>query len=299
MKKDFLTLQDFNKEEIVSFLDRTQELKHMRKEGIAHYPLKGKTLGMIFNKPSTRTRISFEVGMFDLGGHSLFLSSDQLQLKRGESLQDSARVLSRYLDGILIRTFDHDDVEELARHATVPVINGLTDLNHPVQVLSDLFTIREKRGHLDNLKVAYVGDGNNLTYSWIIAASILDFQLAVSSPPDFQTVRPRGINNTHLLEFIEDPLEGVRGADVIYTDVWVSMGQEESDQKIMSLQKYQINKQLVEAAKEDALVMHCLPAHRGEEITSEILDGTQSVVFDQAENRLHTQKSILEKLLSD
>lgn len=298
MKKDFIALSDFSREEILEFVERAVQLKDLRKKGIVHQPLKGKILGMIFNKPSTRTRISFEVGMIDLGGHPMFLTGDQLQLKRGESLKDSARVLSRYLDGIMIRTFDHEEVVELARHATIPVINGLTDLNHPVQVLSDVLTIQEKLGRIEGVKIAYIGDGNNVTYSLMSAASILGLRLAVACPPDCRPRTPPGLRKGSA-EILDDPLAAVKDADVIYTDVWVSMGQEaQTKQKVEKLRNYQINRKLVEAAKSSVLVMHCLPAHREEEITSEVLDGPHSIVFDQAENRLHAQKAILEKLLS-
>ena len=299
MKKDFLALNDFSKEELLAFVDRAVELKALRKKGVVHQPLKGKTLGMIFNKPSTRTRISFEVGMVDLGGHPIFLTGEQLQLNRGETLADSARVLSRYLDGILIRTFDFEEATELARHASIPVINGLTDLNHPVQVLSDILTIKEKFGHVEGIKVAFVGDGNNVAYSWIAAASILGIHLTVASPSDYQPRKPKKMGKAGKIEMMEDPVKAVKDADIIYTDVWVSMGQEkETRKKIKKLKPYQINNKLVKAAKKNVLVMHCLPAHREEEITSEVLDGKHCIVLDQAENRLHLQKAILEKLIS-
>jgi ornithine carbamoyltransferase len=253
---------------------------------------------MIFNKNSTRTRISFEVGMYELGGHSLFLTPDQMQLGRGETIADSARVLSRYLDGILIRTFDFKEVEELAKHASIPVINGLTDLNHPIQILSDLFTIHEKLGHLDEIKIAYVGDGNNVAYSWITAATMFDLKLSVGCPDSCKPELPKGVTIPDSVEITEDPIVAVRDANVIYTDVWVSMGQEEVPEKISLLKPYQINQSLVDAAKKDVLVMHCLPAHREMEITSEVLEGKHSIVFDQAENRLHLQKALLKTLLS-
>jgi ornithine carbamoyltransferase len=298
MKKDFLALTDFSREELLAFVDRAVELKDMRKKGIVHQPLKGKTLGMIFKKPSTRTRISFEVGMIDLGGHPLFLASEQLQLKRGETHADSARVLSRYLDGIMIRTFDFNEVLEIARHASIPVINGLTDLNHPAQVLSDILTVKEKLGRIKGVKVAYVGDGNNVTHSWIAAASILDMHLAVASPVDCRPKKPKNMGKLGKIEIMEDPFKAVKNADIIYTDVWVSMGKEkQAKAKLKKLKKYQINQYLVDASKKDVLVMHCLPAHRDEEITSEVLDGKHSIVYDQAENRLHLQKAILEKLM--
>ena len=298
MKKDFLKLTDLTKVEVLELLKKAAELKKFKAEGTTHQPLKGKSLGMIFNKNSTRTRISFEVGMYELGGHSLFLTPDQMQLGRGETIADSARVLSRYLDGILIRTFDFKEVEELAKHASIPVINGLTDLNHPIQILSDLFTIHEKLGHLDEIKIAYVGDGNNVAYSWITAAAMLDLKLSVGCPSSYTPKLPKGVTIPDSVEITEDPIAAVRDADVIYTDVWISMGQEEAPEKISLLKPYQINQPLVDAAKKDVLVMHCLPAHREMEITSEVLEGKHSIVFDQAENRLHLQKALLKTLLS-
>ena len=298
MNKDFLKLSDLNKDEVLGLIKETTELKQLKANGTAHRPLEGKTLGMIFNKNSTRTRISFEVGMFELGGHSLFLTPDQMQLGRGETIADSARVLSRYLDGILIRTFDFKEVEELAKHSSIPVINGLTDLNHPIQVLSDLFTIHEKLGHLDEIKIAYVGDGNNVAYSWITAAAMFDLRLSVACPASCKPELPKEISIPDSIEITEDPFFAVKDADVIYTDVWISMGQEEADEKVSLLKPYQINQSLVDAAKKNTLVMHCLPAHREMEITTKVLEGKNSIVFDQAENRLHLQKALLKTLLS-
>ncbi len=298
MNKDFLKLSDLNKDEVLCLLKEAEELKQLKASGVAHRPLEGKTLGMIFNKNSTRTRISFEVGMFELGGHSLFLTPDQMQLGRGETIADSARVLSRYLDGILIRTFNFKEIEELAKHASIPVINGLTDLNHPIQILSDLFTIHEKLGHLDGIKIAYVGDGNNVAYSWINAAVMFDLRLSVGCPASCRPELPKEISIPDCIEITEDPIAAVKDADVIYTDVWISMGQEEVDEKVTLLKPYQINQSLVNAAKKDTLVMHCLPAHREMEITTEVLEGKNSIVFDQAENRLHLQKALLKTLLS-
>ena len=298
MKKNFLKLSDLTKNEVLGLLKQAAELKQFKAEGTTHQPLKGKSLGMIFNKNSTRTRISFEVGMYELGGHSLFLTPDQMQLGRGETIADSARVLSRYLDGILIRTFDFKEVEELAKHASIPVINGLTDLNHPIQILSDLFTIHEKLGHLDEIKIAYVGDGNNVAYSWITAAAMFDLKLSVGCPSSYTPKLPKEVTIPDSIEITEDPIAAVRDADVVYTDVWISMGQEEAPEKISLLKPYQINQPLVDAAKKDVLVMHCLPAHREMEITSEVLEGKHSIVFDQAENRLHLQKALLKTLLS-
>ena len=298
MNKDFLKLSDLNKNEVLCLLKEAEELKQLKASGVAHRPLEGKTLGMIFNKNSTRTRISFEVGMFELGGHSLFLTPDQMQLGRGETIADSARVLSRYLDGILIRTFNFKEIEELAKHSSIPVINGLTDLNHPIQILSDLFTIHEKLGHLDGIKIAYVGDGNNVAYSWINAAVMFDLRLSIGCPASCRPELPKEISIPDCIEITDDPIAAVKDADVIYTDVWISMGQEEVDEKVALLKPYQINQSLVNAAKKDTLVMHCLPAHREMEITTEVLEGKNSIVFDQAENRLHLQKALLKTLLS-
>ncbi|GJL77700.1 MAG: ornithine carbamoyltransferase [Nitrospinaceae bacterium] len=299
MKKDLLSINDFSQEEILGLLEKSAQLKKMRVDHVPHEPLKGKSLGMIFSKHSTRTRISFEVGMFELGGQALFLTTDQLQITRGETVEDSAKVLSRYLDGIVIRTYDHEEVVNLAKHATIPVINGLTDLNHPVQILSDLFTIYEKLGKVKKVKVAYVGDGNNVVHSWMVGASVMDMHLTVACPKNFQPQRPSSLGPLGKIEILEDPLEAVQNADVIYTDVWVSMGQEkESEEKIKQLKRYQINQNLVNAANDGVLVMHCLPAHREMEISSEVMDGKNSIVFDQAENRLHMEKAILEALLT-
>ena len=298
MKKDLLSISDFSQQEILDLLEKSADLKDKRQKGIEHLPLKGQTLGMIFNKHSTRTRISFEVGMFQLGGHALFLTGDQLQLNRGETIKDSAQVLSRYLNAILIRTYDHEEVVALAEHATIPVINGLTDLNHPVQILADIFTIKEKLGRIEGVKVAYVGDGNNVVYSWMLGASLMGMHLAIACPNSYRPESIPALSGTGKVEILEDPFEAVKNADVIYTDVWISMGQEEdTENKKKLLLPYQINQKLVDAAKKDVLVMHCLPAHRGMEIKSEVLDGKHSIVFDQAESRLHVQKAILETLL--
>ncbi len=298
MKKDLLSISDFSQEEILDLFEKSTDLKQKRQKGIQHRPLTGKTLGMIFNKHSTRTRISFEVGMFELGGHALFLSGDQLQLNRGETFRDSAQVLSRYLSGILIRTYDHKEVIALAEHATIPVINGLTDLNHPVQILADIFTIKEKLGGIEGVKVAYVGDGNNVAYSWMMGAALMGMHLVIACPKSLRPQPMPPLNGNGKVEIIEDPFEAVQNADVIYTDVWISMGDEDAETKKQLLLAYQINQKLVDAAKKDVQVMHCLPAHREMEITTEVLDGKHSIVFDQAENRLHVQKAILEKLMS-
>ncbi|MZH04482.1 MAG: ornithine carbamoyltransferase [Nitrospinae bacterium] len=298
MKKDLLTINDFSREEILELFEKSGNLKEKREKGIEHLSLKGKSLGMIFNKHSTRTRISFEVGMYELGGQALFLTGDQLQLNRGETLKDSAQVLSRYLNGILIRTHDHQEVADLAEHATIPVINGLTDLNHPVQILADIFTIKEKLGKIENVKIAYVGDANNVAYSWMTGASLMGMDLKIACPSEFKPASLPPLNGNGKVEITEDPYQAVKDADIIYTDVWISMGDKgDLDKKEKLLTPYQINRKLLDATGKSSLVMHCLPAHRGMEITSEVLDGKSSIVFDQAENRLHVQKAILETLL--
>ena len=299
MKKDLLSINDFSQEEILALFDKSADLKAKRKTGKEHLPLKGKSLGMIFNKNSTRTRISFEVGMYELGGQAIFLTGDQLQLNRGETLKDSAQVLSRYLNGILIRTHKHQEIVDLAENATIPVINGLTDLNHPVQILSDIFTIKEKLGKVEDIKIAYVGDVNNVAYSWMTGASLMEMNLCIACPPEFKPTSLPPLHGNGKVEIVEDPLMAVEGADIIYTDVWISMGDSgDLKKKEKILTPYQINQKLLDATGKSSLVMHCLPAHRGMEITSEILDGKDSIVFDQAENRLHVQKAILETLLS-
>jgi len=302
MKKDLLSEYDLERADFESIFEGAHRLKRLLREGKEHHLLKGKTLGMIFDKSSTRTRISFEVGMFQLGGLSLFLSNRDTQLGRGEIIADSARTMSRYLNGIMIRTFSQESVEEFARHATIPVINGLTDLLHPCQLLSDLFTIIEKRGTYEGLKVAYVGDGNNMANSWINAAAKLPFHLDLACPDGYDpdaAILKRGIAEASAgVVLHRDPAEAVRDADVVYTDVWVSMGQEaEREEKMKRFQGYQVNQALIDRAKKDVLVMHCLPAHRGEEITAEVIDGPRSVIIDEAENRLHVQKAIMEILM--
>jgi len=302
MKKDLLSEYDLERADFESIFEGAHRLKRLLREGTEHHLLKGKTLGMIFDKSSTRTRISFEVGMFQLGGISLFLSNRDTQLGRGELIADSARIMSRYLNGIMIRTFSQESVEEFARHATIPVINGLTDLLHPCQLLSDLFTIIEKRGAYEGLKVAYVGDGNNMANSWINAAARLPFHLDLACPDGYDpdaAILKRGIAEAPAgVVLHRDPVEAVRDADVVYTDVWVSMGQEaEREEKMKRFQGYQVNRALIDRAKKDVLVMHCLPAHRGEEITAEVIDGPRSVIVDEAENRLHVQKAVMEILM--
>jgi ornithine carbamoyltransferase len=302
MKKDLLSVYDLQVLDFELIFEKAKKLKKMLRDGHTYEPLKGKTLGMIFDKPSTRTRISFEVGMYQLGGMALFLSSRDTQSARGESIADTAKIMSRYLDGIMIRTYSQSSVEEFAGYATIPVINGLTDLLHPCQILSDLFTIIEKKGTYENLKIAYVGDGNNIANSWINAAARLPFHLALACPEGYEPdtgILERGRREAEKgITLCHNPFEAVRETDVIYTDVWTSMGQEaEREERARVLKAYQINKELLRGARRDVIVMHCLPAHRGEEIAAEVIDGPYSVVFDQAENRLHVQKAILEILL--
>jgi ornithine carbamoyltransferase len=305
MKKDLLAISDLTPKDIETLLKRSAALKKMRRQGKPHATLKGKTLGMIFEKSSTRTRVSFEVGMFQLGGQALFLSSNDLQIGRGEPLADTARTLSRYLDGIMIRTFAHSIVEELACAASIPVINGLTDLHHPCQALADLLTIKEKKGRLKGLKLAYVGDGNNVANSLIEACVKVGMHISIACPhgyePDTGVMRSAKYEATKTgseLRIMNDPVKAVKDADAVYTDVWASMGQEaEQAVRVRAFKGYQLNAKLIKAADPKAIIMHCLPAHRGEEIAADVIDGPQSVVFDEAENRLHTQKAVLEMLL--
>ncbi len=302
MKKDLLNIYDLEQADFNKIWKKAEKLKRALKNGKPHPSLKGKTLGMIFDKSSTRTRISFEVGMYQLGGIALFLTSRDTQIGRGETISDSAQMMSRYLDGIMIRTFSQKSVEDFARYASIPVINGLTDLLHPCQILSDLFTIKEKKGSYNKLKIAYIGDGNNIANSWIEAAARLPIKLSLACPegydPDRQIMAKGNQEAKEGITLYRDPREAVKNADVLYTDVWVSMGQESEDKERKKIFKsFQINKKLLKESKKDAIVMHCLPAHRGEEISSEVIEGSQSVVIDQAENRLHVQKAILEILL--
>lgn len=306
LTKDLLDVAAVSRAEVESLLTLAADLKEKQCRGIAHPLLEGKTLGLLFQKPSTRTRVSFEAGMNQLGGHALVLPMADIQLSRGESVADTARVLSRYLDGIVIRTYDHATVEEWAREATMPVINGLTDLSHPCQALSDLLTMQEKKGRLKGIKIAYVGDGNNVANSLIEAAAKMGMTIALGCPSGYQpdqhvvdVARLEAARTGAVIEVGHDPHVAVKEADVIYADVWISMGRErEQARRLKVLAPYQVNSRLVGRAKPDAIVMHCLPAHRGEEITAEVLDGPQSVIIDQAENRLHMQKAILTKLLA-
>lgn len=299
--KDLLALYSLTKEEIMDILTCAAGLKVKLKRGVSHPVLIGKTLAMIFTKSSTRTRVSFEVAMYQLGGYPLFLSGQELQLGRGETIADTAQVLSRYVDGIMIRTFAHSDVEELAKHADIPIINGLTDLNHPCQILADFQTIIEHKGSLEGLKLAYVGDGNNVSHSLLNGCAKVGMHISVACPkgyePDENIVKiartDAKLSGSNVL-ITNDPFEAVKDADIVYTDVWASMGQEEEHaERLKIFQPYQVNSELVRAAKPDYLFLHCLPAHRGEEVTAEVIDGPNSVVFDEAENRLHAQKAVL------
>lgn len=297
MKKDLLSLFDLTPQQIESLLKRAIQLKKERLRHRLRTTLKGRTLAMIFEKSSTRTRLSFEIAMWELGGFAVYLESGTTQLGRGESYTDTARVLSRYAHGILIRTYGHSIAEELARSASIPVINGLTDLHHPCQVLADLMTIRECKKKVQ--KIAYVGDGNNMANSWIQAALLLKIPLSVATPkgygPAVEILKiPPG---DRLIQITEDPQEAVRGADVVNTDTWFSMGQEVEEKKRIAFKPFQVNQQLLKLAKPDAIVLHCLPAHRGEEITDEVMEGRQSRIWEEAGNRLPIQKAILEMLL--
>ena len=298
--KHLLKMLDLSTEDITEILNLADQLKYEQKHGIEHRHLAGKTLGMIFEKASTRTRVSFEVGMYQLGGLPIFLSASDMQIGRGEPVEDTARVLSRYLDGIMIRTYKQSEVDALAQNGTIPIINGLTDFAHPCQVLADLMTIREHKGSLDGLKMCFIGDGNNMMNSLIVGCLKMKMEVAVACPNDYKP-------NAMVLDFAvqhpafsitNDPKEAARGADVVITDVWASMGQEEEAQKRReAFQGFQVNDEIMSVAKPDAMVQHCLPAHRGEEITAEILEKHSTEIFDEAENRLHAQKAVLVKLL--
>jgi len=303
--KSLISINDLTLEEIWQIFDLSASLKLKRMTGEPHKLLEGKKLGMIFSKPSTRTRVSFEVGIFELGGIGMYFGPGDLQLKRSESVSDTAKVLSRYLDGIMIRTFDHQDVVDLAKYGSIPVINGLTDLLHPCQVLAELFTIYEKRRKLKGLKLAYIGDGNNMAHSLLNGCSKTGVDIAIASPSGYKPVEEI-VNNAmknakymgSKVEILDNPDDAVKDADIIYTDVWASMGQEaEAADRKVKFKNYQVNNELVKAAKDDYLFMHCLPAHRGDEVTNEIIDSPNSIVFDEAENRLHVQKAIMALLM--
>lgn len=299
--KHLLKMLDLSKEEILDILNLADQLKYENKNGIEHHILKGKTLGMIFQKSSTRTRVSFETGMYQLGGQALFLSNRDLQIGRGEPVQDTARVLSRYLDGIMIRTFEQKEVEDLAKYGSIPVINGLTDFCHPCQVLADLMTIREFKGRFEGLKMCYIGDGNNMANSLIVGGLKVGMEVSIACPKDYQPA-------AEVLEFAKGygdkfsmtdvPLEAAKDADVLFTDVWTSMGEEaETEKRKIAFKGYQINDDIMAVAKADAVVQHCLPAHREEEITEKVFEAHANEIFEEAENRLHAQKAVMVKVM--
>ena len=294
--KHLLKLMDLSHKEILEILNLADQLKYEKKYGIEHHYLKGKTLGMIFQKSSTRTRVSFEVGMYDLGGSALFLSSRDLQIGRGEPIEDTARVLSRYLDGIMIRTYDQEEVEKLAEYGSIPIINGLTDFAHPCQVLADLMTIREHKGSVRGRKLCYIGDGNNMANSLIVGGIKMGMSVAIGCPkgyePDAEIMKWAAENGEFLCT--DDIYEAAKDADIVYTDVWASMGEEdEAEERKKIFAGFQVNKELMAVAKKDAMVLHCLPAHRGEEITADVLEAHAAEIFDEAENRLHAQKAVM------
>lgn len=303
--KDLLSINELSLEEVNQIFEVSKTLKQKQLIGEPHRVLEGKTLGMIFTKPSTRTRISFETGIYQLGGIGMYFGPNDLQLGRSESIADTARVLSRYINGIMIRTFAHQDVIDLAEGTSIPVINGLTDLLHPCQVLADLFTILEKKGKLKGLKLAYIGDGNNMAHSLLNGCSKVGMHISIASPsgykPKVEIVNSAKKNAKYMgskIEILDDPVKAVKNADIIYTDVWASMGQEsEAADRKKKFMKYQVNPKLVKNAKEDYLFMHCLPAHRGDEVVNEVADSPNSVIFDEAENRLHVQKAIMALLM--
>ncbi|MCI5221330.1 MAG: ornithine carbamoyltransferase [Candidatus Electrothrix sp. AR4] len=302
MNTHLLALQDFTPAQLRTFLDRAAVLKKEKQAGLRHQQLAGRKICMLFEKPSTRTRVSFEAAMYEMGGQVLFMSAKETQLGRGEPLKDTARVLARYADALVVRTFGQQVVEELARYSEVPVINALTDLHHPCQILSDIMTVIEQKGDLAKLKIVWLGDGNNMANSWIEAASVLGFSLTLACPegyePDQIILEAANKQAESPIIVLHDPVEAVQDADVINVDVWASMGQEdEAEERLAVFQPYQLNAELLAQADKDALVLHCLPAHREEEITEEVLEGPQSVVFDQAENKMHMHKAILEYLI--
>ncbi|MGE7825159.1 ornithine carbamoyltransferase [Paenibacillus sp. NPDC093718] len=304
--RDMIELDEYSTEEIQFLLDSAIEIKRKQKNGEVYQPLKGKTIGLIFEKSSTRTRVSFEAGMFQLGGHALFLSKNDIQLGRGEPISDTAQVMSRYLDGLMIRTFGHDNVVNLAKYASIPVINGLSDMAHPCQVLADLQTVLEHKGKLKGLKMAFIGDGNNMAHSLLIGGAKMGMHVAVASPKGYEAdasivklSEEIAAQTGGKITITQDPIEAAKDADVIYTDVWASMGfEEEQAQREAAFADYQVNEELVKAAKPDYLFLHCLPAHRGEEVSEGVIDGANSVIFDQAENRLHAQKALMVALMA-
>jgi len=304
--KHLLCLSQWTSEEIIETLKLADKLKYENKHGIRHnHLLKGKSLGLIFSKSSTRTRVSFEVAMYQLGGYTMFLSTNDIQLGRGETVSDTAKTLSRYIDGIMIRTYKQSDVEELAAYGTIPIINGLTDSQHPCQVLADLQTIKEYKGKFKGLKLGYVGDGNNVANSLLIGCAKVGMDITVATPKGYECdeksvelAKEAAAQTGATIITCHDPIEAVKDADVVYTDTWISMGMEsEKEERLKVFLPYQVNKELMQKAKEDAIFMHCLPAYRGFEVTADVIDGPQSVVFDEAENRLHAQKAVLVKLM--
>jgi ornithine carbamoyltransferase len=295
-------MMQLSKEEIIDLLNLADQLKYELKHGIPHPHLKGKTLGMIFQKASTRTRVSFETGMYQLGGYPLFLSSNDLQIGRGEPVQDTARVLSRYLDGIMIRTFEQKEVEDLAKYGSIPIINGLTDYCHPCQVLADLMTVREFKGSFDGLKMCYIGDGNNMANSLNTGFLKVGMSVSIACPNDYQPAETvlEYARSTGRFTMTDKPIEAAKGADVLLTDVWASMGQEgEAEKRKKAFAGYQINDEIMAAANEKAMVLHCLPAHREEEITEKVFEAHADEIFEEAENRLHAQKAVMVKLMAD
>jgi ornithine carbamoyltransferase len=302
MQKHFLKLSDFTKGELDALFALTRDLKGKQKKGVEHHLLKGKTLAMIFEKSSTRTRVSFEVGIYQLGGHGLFISSGTSQMGRGEPIKDTARTIARYCDGVMIRTYGQEIVDEFARYSSVPVINGLTDRFHPCQIMADLFTVIEARGRYEGLKFAWVGDGNNMANTWIEAAAIFGFDLTLACPtgyePDAQVLAWAQAKAPGKITLTADPREAVKDADVLNTDVWASMGQEAEQQaRVKAFAGYQLDEALVDMAQGNCMVLHCLPAHRGEEISDDVIEGPHSAVWDEAENRLHVQKAIMARLM--
>ena len=300
--KHLLTIMDLSKEEIIDILNLADQLKYELKHNIPHPHLKGKTLGMIFQKASTRTRVSFETGMYQLGGYPLFLSANDLQIGRGEPVQDTARVLSRYLDGIMIRTFEQKEVEDLASYGSIPIINGLTDYSHPCQILADLMTVREFKGSFEGLKMCYIGDGNNMANSLITGFLKVGMSVSVACPDDYQPAEKvlEYARATGRFTMTNKPLEAAAAADVVITDVWASMGQEgEAEKRRIAFNGYQVNDEVMAAANEKAMVLHCLPAHREEEITTKVFEEHAEEIFEEAENRLHAQKAVMVKLMAD
>ncbi len=302
MKKDFIHISDLTTDEIYEILDKSKWIKNQFQQNANYTPFNGKTLAMIFAKPSARTRVSFETGFYRLGGHALYLGPNDIGIGKRESTADIARVLSRFNDIIMARLFDHQDIVDLAKHATVPVINGLTDFNHPCQIMADIFTIFENRGNLNNLKVSYVGDGNNIVHSWLMLAQKIPFHFSIACPegfePDKDLVNKAKEIGISEVEIVNDPYQSVKDSDVVYTDVWASMGQkEEADQRRKLFSKFQINDKLMDSTGKNTLFMHCLPAERGVEVTDSVCDASYSIIFDQAENRMHAQNAIMLKLM--